>query len=281
MKLLNFLCRHYIWSAVILILLGLLVWTLCTYRKLTLTELAVSSSNLPSAFDGFRIAQVSDLHNTEFGENNCRLLSLLRKSKPDLIAITGDMIDSRHTDVEAALRFAAEAVKIAPCYYAPGNHESRIPEEYKRLKEGLCALGVVVLENENRSLQQGEDQITVAGVENPDVFRISDMKAKLKAVRGDGFTLLLSHRPELFKLHCEAEIDLVLAGHAHGGQIRIPVIGGVFAPGQGLFPKYDAGRFAQGKTQMVVSRGIRSTLFPLRINNPPEIVLITLQAVHG
>ena len=129
------------------LLTALILWIIWGNTALQLNKYTVSSERLPRAFDGCKIAHISDLHNTEIGKDNETLLNMLREAKPDIIAITGDLIDSRKTDVAAALHFAGEAVKIAPCYYVTGNHEARV-SECAELKAGLEAAGVVVLENE-------------------------------------------------------------------------------------------------------------------------------------
>ena len=241
----------------------------------------VTADHLPQAFDGFRIAHVSDLHNDEMGDGNGKLLEMLRDSQPDIIAITGDMIDSRDTNVGIALEFAAEAVKIAPCYYVPGNHESRVAA-YESLKRGLTELGVTVLENRKVELTRNGSQITLLGVMDPSFRLFGDdgavMEAQLQALApGTEYTVLLSHRPELIEVYARYGMDLVLAGHAHGGQFRVPLVGGLYAPHQGLFPEYDSGLTVMGNTHMIVSRGIGNSIIPLRFNNPPEVILITLK----
>lgn len=201
-----------------------------------------------------------------------------------MIAITGDLIDSRNTDIAIALAFAEQAVEIAPCYYVPGNHESRIGE-YEQLKEGLIRLGVTVLEDTKILLDRGEESVSLAGVSDPsfqtgypDGEDETVMEVKLQQL-GDNasFTILLSHRPELMNVYAKYGVDLVLSGHAHGGQFRLPFIGGLVAPNQGFFPAYDAGVYRENGTQMVVSRGIGKSIIPLRFNNRPEIVLIQLK----
>lgn len=243
----------------------------------------LSYCDLPESFDGFRIAQVSDLHNAQIGHSNEKLLTALRSTDPDLIAITGDFIDSRNTDVSVALKFAEEAMKIAPCYYVTGNHEARTPA-YSALKSGLLMLGMTVMEDENVTLHSGEDSIVIIGVNDPSVqtdylFGNSQavIRSKIENLHTNGFTVLLSHRPELFDTYVECGVRLVLSGHAHGGQFRLPFIGGLFAPNQGFFPKYDAGLYTTDDTKMIVSRGVGNSIFPLRINNPPEIILIELK----
>ena len=272
------------WIVAAALLLGLIAWTLWSNKALEVNAYTVSGIHLPEAFDGYRIAHVSDLHNTTIGKNNSKLLSLLREANPDMIAITGDMIDSRHTDVAVALEFAQEAVRIAPCYYVTGNHESRLPAEYAQLKEGLLALGVEVLEDDCVALERGGETVTLIGVCDP-AFQADDhgqtIGKTLQELRDDGhYTILLSHRPELFHVYAENNMDLVLSGHAHGGQFRLPFIGGLIAPHQGLFPQYDGGEYTQSNTHMIVSRGIGNSIIPIRFNNRPEIVLIQLETAN-
>ncbi len=265
----------------------LFIWTVWGNTALMTNAVAISSSRIPAAFSGFRIAQVSDLHNAEFGKNNAELLKLLSESRPDIIVITGDLIDANHTDVGIALGFAQESVRIAPTYYVTGNHEAA-SQQYDTLKAGLEEAGVIVLEDEAISLERGGETISLIGLADPDFTVKGEMfgeapvmvSAKLKNLNdGEGkYTIMLSHRSELFETYVNCGIDLVFAGHAHGGQFRLPFIGGVIAPNQGLFPKYDAGLYTDGGTNMVVSRGIGNSIIPLRFNNRPEIVLVELNA---
>lgn len=265
----------------------LLIWTVWGNTALMVSTISISSSHIPAAFSGFRIAQVSDLHNAEFGRNNAELLSLLSESRPDIIVITGDLIDAQHTDVEIALCFARESVKIASTYYVTGNHEAASPQ-YDTLKAGLEAAGVIVLEDETVYIEQGGETISLLGLADPDFTIRGDMfgevpamvSTKLRNLVDDesSYTILLSHRPELFETYVDGGIDLVFSGHAHGGQFRLPFIGGLVAPNQGLFPKYDAGLYTDASTSMVVSRGIGNSIIPFRFNNRPEIVLVELNA---
>ena len=265
----------------------LFIWTVWGNTALMTNAVAISSSRIPAAFSGFRIAQVSDLHNAEFGKNNAELLKLLSESRPDIIVITGNLIDANHTDVGIALGFAQESVRIAPTYYVTGNHEAA-SQQYDTLKAGLEEEGVIVLEDEAISLERGGETISLIGLADPDFTVKGEMfgeapvmvSAKLKNLNdGEGkYTIMLSHRSELFETYVNCGIDLVFAGHAHGGQFRLPFIGGVIAPNQGLFPKYDAGLYTDGGTNMVVSRGIGNSIIPLRFNNRPEIVLVELNA---
>ena len=274
----NWLCV----AAICLVVIS--AWIVLGNTNLEITEYYVTSSKIPDSFDGFEIAQVSDLHNAEFGEGNSDLLALLSEVEPHVIVLTGDLIDSRHTDMDIALDFAGKAVQIAPVYYVTGNHEARVPE-YEQLKTGLTDLGVTVLENQKVQITKDGESITLMGIQDPS-FRTDYLFGDAESVsrqaitslqnESDGFTVLLSHRPELFDLYVDTGVDLVFSGHAHGGQFRLPFVGGLVAPNQGFFPKYDAGQFVEKNTTMIVSRGVGNSIIPLRINNPPELVVVEL-----
>ena len=268
------------------VLVALVIWIAWGNTALELNTYTVSSAKLPQSFDGYRIAHVSDLHNAEMGKDNETLLTMLRDADLDMIAITGDLIDSRSTNVEIALNFIREAVKIAPCYYVTGNHEARV-NEYGELKAGMEAAGVIVLEDVKTKISMEGETITLIGVNDPsyqtdylfgDAQTVVDTKLTELHSDSDEYTILLSHRPELFDTYADHGIDLVLSGHAHGGQFRLPFIGGLVAPNQGLFPEYDAGIYTEDNTNMLVSRGVGNSILPFRINNRPEVILIELQA---
>lgn len=273
-------------AVILLMLVVWAVWAVWANKALECNTFTISDNRIPDAFDGYRIAHVSDLHNVQIGKDNEKLLTMLRDAKPDMIAITGDLIDSRNTDIALALRFAEKAMEIAPCYYVTGNHEARI-DAYDTLKAGLVELGVVVLEDASVELIRNNEKILLLGVDDPSFrtdYLFGDaqdvMRSKLQQLPcGEAFTVLLSHRPELFDVYVENEVDLVLSGHAHGGQFRLPFFGAVIAPNQGFFPEYDAGLYAEQNTKMIVSRGIGSTILPLRFNNRPEVVLVELRKI--
>ena len=273
-----------IYSLCIAVISALVLQIIWANTALQLNTYTVESEKLPESFKGYRIAHVSDLHNAEIGDDNEALLGMLRDSAPDMIAITGDLIDSRNTDIEVALDFAEQAMTIAPCYYVSGNHEARI-SEYNALKEALINIGVVVLENEWLEIERDGAKILLVGVSDPSFvtdYLLGDdesvMKSALLGIENNNelFTLLLSHRPELFDVYSEHEVDLALTGHAHGGQIRLPLFGGLVAPNQGLFPSYDSGLYKSGNSNMIVSRGIGNSIIPLRINNRPEVIIVEL-----
>ena len=269
-------------SALVILCLG--IWTLWGNIALEVNEYEIVSDRIPEAFAGFRIAQVSDLHNKDFGEGYGQLLTLLSEINPDIIVVTGDLIDSRRTDLDVALEFAWQAGKIARVYYVSGNHEARVPE-YEDLKTGLVKAGVVILENQKVQITREGESITLMGIDDPSFqedYLFGDSESVVRQAiydlqnESDGYTILLSHRPELFDLYVETEMDLVFSGHAHGGQFRLPFVGGLVAPNQGFFPKYDAGLFSEGSTNMIVSRGVGNSIIPIRFNNRPEIIVATL-----
>ena len=268
----------------VMLLISIMVsWVIWGNLSVETTKLTVTSKDLPEAFDKFSIDHISDLHNAEYGKNNEKLIDILEAESPNIIAITGDLIDSNHTNLEVALSFAQQAVKIAPCYFVTGNHEAWIGSQYEELKTSLQNTGITVLQDEAIELNYGDVCIQLIGLNDPDfserdrLLSESILEAKLSQVNiSDGFTILLSHRPEYFNVYQNKNIDLVLSGHAHGGQFRLPFGRGVIAPGQGLFPKYDAGAYTENGTTMIVSRGIGNSIIPVRINNPPEIVIIEL-----
>ncbi len=252
-------------------------------NSLTVSNFSVSPESLPDGFDGFRIVQISDLHNKNF---NGRLTRKIQELNPDIIVITGDIIDSYHTRTRISVDFIEKIRSVAPIYYVTGNHESRI-DEYPGFKDEIKKIGVNVLENEIAFIERNGDEICLTGVDDITFFGSSLMDEsrnafsqkldELNTRSGEKTNILLSHRPELFDLYAEAGYDLVFSGHAHGGQIRLPFVGGIFSPGQGLFPEYSEGIHKNGKTEMIVSRGLGNSLFPFRIFNRPEIIVCDLK----
>ncbi len=268
--------------------LGLFIFVLWQNNHITVTRMDFSSEKLPSDFDNFKILQISDLHNKEFGKNSHRLIKKIKDLTPDIIVITGDLVDSRRTDIDAALALVREAVKLAPVYYVPGNHESR-SSIYKELFPLLEETGVTLLLDSKLQLREKNSSIELIGVVDPRFRYKKGLKNSDKNILNhslsmlvnkdsEDFTLLLSHRPELIELYAEYDIDLVFSGHAHGGQVRLPFIGGLLAPGQGFFPKYTSGMHRVKNTTMIISRGLGNSAFPVRVFNRPELILVTLSS---
>lgn len=228
-----------------------------------------------SELNGFKIAQVSDLHNKSFGKNNEKLLELLTEEDPDMIVITGDFVDSRRTDIDVALDFAEQIIKIAPVYFVNGNHEERLSKnEHNKLYDGLEDLGVVVLDNDYRYIETKDGQgFYLIGIDNKKLKR-NTLKNLVKNLDENTLKILLAHRPQFIEKYSDAGIDIVFSGHAHGGQIRFPIVGGLLAPDQGFFPEYTNGEYKVDNTTMYVSRGLGNSIFPIRIFNRPDLLIV-------
>ena len=250
-----------------------------TVRVLTQT---IASARLPEGFDGFRIAQIADLHAREFGKDNERLVALVRAQKPDLIAITGDLADERRDP--AALRpFLQALCAIAPVYFVTGNHEWVLPKKtrqamFRMLKE----TGVQRLRNDFATLQRGGDSIILAGVDDPngpaDQKTPAQLFSEIWEETDDAFVLLLAHRNDELARWAHLGADVVLCGHAHGGIVRLPGIGGLLGTHYELFPDYDAGLYASGRTAMYVSPGFGGVRgLPLRFCNRPALCILELR----
>ena len=261
-------------SAVLVAAIGWFLWD--QNNGLSVSRYSYESHLVPSQFDGFCIVQVSDLHNKAFGKEQERLLRLIDAEQPDLVVITGDLVDN--SAMENALCFAKQAAGMATCCYVPGNHEARSPS-YAKLRQELQEAGVQLLENSAISLERQGERIWVLGVLDPAFSPWEEGLLDRLASEGEGeLRILLSHRPDRLEAYASSGVELVFSGHAHGGQIRLPGIGGLFAPDQGLFPKYTSGMRQEGGTTLVISRGLGNSAFPLRLFNRPELVVFRLQS---
>lgn len=277
--------KKYCGFALLLILSFLTVWTIWENLTVGTTYYHIESERIPRAFDGYKIAVVSDLHNAEFGKENSQIIKIIEKAKPDMIAITGDFVDSKRLDIDVAITLVQKLMKIAPCYYVTGNHEAWIGQRFSELERKLLDEKVEVLRDRVIQLEKDQQSIQIAGVDDPDFadrdrsIQSSVLLSKIKDLKlSDEYCVLLSHRPELFDTYVSEHVDMVLSGHAHGGQFRLPFVGGIIAPNQGLFPKYDAGIYTKEQTTMIVSRGIGNSVIPVRFNNRPEVVMIELNS---
>lgn len=243
------------------------------------TSHEVISEEIPASFDGFKIVQVSDLHDAMFGDRNERLITKVEQQQPDVIFITGDIIDSRRYKLEQSIETAEQLVAIAPTYFVTGNHEIAT-NEYLHIYSELEKVGVQTLKNEVLQLSKGADTLKLIGLEDPLMGYNVEQQLSVLTSTSD-YTILLSHRPELFEAYVAAKVDIVFAGHAHGGQIRIPfLLDGMFSPGQGWLPKYTAGMYEELETTMFVSRGLGNSAFQQRLFNLPELVSVTLKSAE-
>lgn len=252
-------------------------------KKLDITKYTYHNEKIPKSFHGFTMLHVSDLHNARFGYHQRKIIKEIQLANPDIIVVSGDLIDKRRCtqdNIKPALRFMEEAMKQAPVYYVPGNHEAT-SSVYPYLKEQLLSLHVEVLSNSKVEFSRNHESITLLGVKDPKFYqkqsdRFEKTVRALKDMSDTPFTMLLSHRPEQIPLYADCGIDLCFCGHAHGGQIRIPYLGGLYAPDQGIFPTYTNGRYVKDQTTMFVSRGLGNSKAPLRIHNHPQLLSIRL-----
>lgn len=277
----------------------IIVTLFCVWQNgyIMVTHREYKSPRVPQALDGFTIVHISDLHNRRLKGFSQRLAALIRKESPDFIAVTGDLIDRRSTDIEAAMEFIRLAVAIAPVYFVSGNHEPR-SGQYEALLPRLHEAGICVLDDTSAVIEKNGHRFIIAGLKDPAFYTGKSGKTDngilaercqtlrcLKATQGmlpisPSLFVLLSHRPELFSMYVECGAHLVLTGHAHGGQVRLPGVGGLYAPGQGVFPCYTSGVYRRGDTAMVVSRGLGGRFCRLRMFNRPEVVVVRLSSIR-
>lgn len=265
------------WLAALLLILLLLIFD--SKYRLTVTEYELKALHLPDAFDGFTIVQLSDLHGSEFGKDNARLIKATAALQPDLIALTGDYIESEE-DLPVTETLIRSLCNIAPVYFTSGNHDwaSGAIEE---LKQTVSDCGGTYLSNASLTLERNGASILLAGVEDPngraDMIRPDALLQQIAAEHPDRYIVLLAHRNDFVTKYPALPCDVIFTGHGHGGVIRLPLIGGLLGTERNLFPTYDAGLFESGRYTMVVSRGLGDApLFP-RIWNNPEIVSVTLR----
>lgn len=264
----------------LIILIG--VWIYWGNTTILINRIEIHNPKIPNSFNNYKIAHISDLHNHDWKN---QLIDKLKKESPDIIVITGDIIDSRRTNEYLALVFLIEAKEIAPIYYVAGNHEAR-HNYYPKFKIEMENLGVHVLDNKSVMLNKNGEEIKLLGIDDPSFTKKNEilstnsdiLKHHIKNMDDgfEGFKILLAHRPEFFQSYKESGMDLIFSGHAHGGQVRLPLIGGIVAPGQGFLPKYDSGLYKEDDSQLVVSRGLGNSIIPIRINNNPELIIIRL-----
>lgn len=259
---------------------GLFVWMTWADDAVIVSDIPIESERIPDVFSGFRIAHVSDLHNDDPGDGFATLLTLLKAENPDIIAVTGDLVDCRTPDMDISAAFMKQALQIAPVYYVTGNHEAALYADYPQFENRLIEMGIKVLNNEAITLTKQGESIVLLGFSDPNTEKLDESGriAMMQSHSQNNYTVVLSHRPEIFREYVAGKADLVLTGHAHGGQFRLPFIGGLYSPGEGILPVYDAGLFTQNETMMYVSRGIGNSLFPIRFNNRPELPVYTLQS---
>lgn len=266
-------------------LLILLVLMLSAFDvRLKIVKYKIESDKIDSPV---RIALVTDLHSCKYGENQKTLIDAVNKEKPDIILLGGDIFDDIIPDTNTKIFLKAVAPKY-PCYYVTGNHEywSRQSDE---MIAWLKRNNISVLDGESVDVEIGNQKISLSGINDPDKERFTgksgDFDSELDEIQREKddnlFRILLAHRPSYIERYLKYDFDLVLCGHAHGGQWRIPfILNGVFAPDEGWLPKYAGGKYDFPNGQMIVSRGLarESTRVP-RIFNRPELVIVNVVGV--
>ncbi len=272
------------WLAVLLVLAAVSVpWYHWQCWGLQVTHTQVELPALPEGFDGLRIVQLSDLHGHEYGEGSGELLRLVAEQEPELIVVTGDLIDQKD-QLRMVPALARGLAGIAPTYYVTGNHEWALgTAAVKELKGVLDQCGAVPLSNRYEVLERGGSRLVLAGVDDPNGYADQTTPEELSAQIGDAepglFTLLLAHRNDHFEQYAQAGYDLVMAGHGHGGIVRLPVVGGLLGTDRRFFPPWTSGSYTLGESAMFVSRGLGNNTTPFkgfRLFNRPELAVVTL-----
>ena len=253
------------------------------YNGLVVRRYTVQTDEL-NVGESFRVLLIADLHSHIYGNDQNELISLIRKQEPDAILLAGDIADDKEPFTGVVLLL--EGIRdISPVYYVTGNHEFWL-YDIEQTKDTFRKYGVRVLENEYEHLQAGNINIVFAGVEDPDIRLFEDFSYDWADEMGNafmplwnesGFKILLAHRPEQIEEYKKYDFDLVVSGHSHGGQIRVPLfINGLYAPDQGWFPRYAGGLYKHGTLTHIVSRGTSNPLRIPRVFNPPELVVIDI-----
>lgn len=261
----------------ITIIISILLFIFFYYQNkhIVTSNYIYESAKIGTDLDGYRIACISDLHNASFGKNNKKLLEKIKESEPDIIVITGDFVDSNHTNIERALEFAAHVVDIAPVYYVTGNHEYWLDKtDYEELINGLSDIGIIILKDSIVRIDKGNSSFMLAGLDDNSLNN-----GVLNGLVNDcnDLVVVLAHEPQYITNYASSNVDLVLSGHTHGGQFNIPFAGGVYAPDQGFFPQYVSGKHIMDNTELIISRGLGNSVIPIRLFNYPEIVVVELK----
>lgn len=250
---------------------------------LEISRYEVKSQKLPESFDGFKIVQLSDLHGAEFGEDGMGLVEKVKELEPDIIALTGDFVTDEG-DLAAVEKLAARLTELCPVYFISGNHEfgSGLAVKVRNILERA---GVKYLSNEYLTISRGEDEILLGGVEDPlayaDMLSPDELAQKMNDAAPDAFKILLGHRNYWMTEYPELPVDLIFCGHAHGGLIRIPGVGGLIGTDRRLFPDFDAGEYNNGRYTLIVSRGLGNSVPIPRVFNRPEIVCVELSSAYA
>ncbi len=275
------------WTLIMIVLA--VIYYFLQLNWISVTTHVIHLDDLPKEFDGYKIVQLSDLHNQEFGYENERLIERINQIKPDIIVMTGDMLTNTRevsTNGDVLIKLVESLNQQYPIYYVTGEHEEGLYYEDRNkyqidgtkedYEEKLSQFGVTVLNDEQVTITRQDATINVYGLKEHLSGDIQIDK-RLGQSNKEEVTILLSHRPTYFDDYTKWGADLIFCGDTHGGMIRLPVIGGILSA-EGFFPEYDGGLFRKENSVMVVSRGLGNNPIPLRINNRPEIVEVILKS---
>ena len=266
--------------------------------SLEITKYKIENEKIPKEFDNFKIVQISDLHNKSFGKDNKRLLETIDSQNPDIVVITGDLVEGDNKDFNIALNLIDELLKKYKVYHIIGNHEQKSlikkhKELYKTYFDKLYKKNIVNLDNEKTKVEKDGKYINIYGLIIPleyypyffKNYKNKNMQLKqdfinnkLGEINIDEYNILLAHTPFFFEDYEKYGVDLVLAGHVHGGIIRLPKVGGLLSPNREFFPKYDFGKYIKNNTTMLLSKGLGGSKVLIRFDCKPEIVSITLKS---
>jgi predicted MPP superfamily phosphohydrolase len=269
--------RYFKVLSILLVLFALILSNILIEVWITKLERVTIDTNKLEEGKSIKILQITDVHNKKSMNSNKQLVSLVKKAQPDIIAITGDLIDDDTINLDSVYRLIEQIIEINPkVYYVTGNHEWRggLASE---LKEGLKARGVIVLENKNEVININGSTISICGVEDW-TSGLKDFEAAVQGIDSENFVLMLAHDPWIIYDYDKFMPDLTLSGHTHGGQIRLPLIGAVVAPGQKLFPELDKGIYELDKDKLLyIDSGVGTSVFPVRFLNQSQVTLITIE----
>ena len=267
-------------------------------NTLEVPKYVVENKKVPKEFDGYNIVQISDLHSKLFGENNKKLIQKIKSLNPDIVVVTGDLIDGENNNYNVALDFMKEISKLYRVYYIIGNHEQKslikkYKDEYKDYFNKLHQIDFVNLDNNKVEIVKGDSNINLYGLTVPyscykylfdnqetTSIDIDFLEEKLGKVDREQFNILLAHTPFYFDEYEKWGADLTLCGHVHGGIVRLPLVGGLLSPDRKFFPKYDLGEYIKNKSTMIVSKGLGGSKVLIRVNCKPEIVNIKLKNIN-
>lgn len=280
------------------IVLGTTLFLNREINSLETTSYEIKNKKIPKEFNNFKIVQVSDLHNKTFGKNNEKLLKKIHEEEPDIVVITGDLVEGDKNNFHVSLNFLDELTKSYEVYHIIGNHEQKslikkYKKEYELYFKELSKKPIINLENDKVIVNKDNSSINIFGLIIPlekypyflknfknrkEGLDKDFIKNSLGEIDKNEYNVMLAHTPFFFEDYSDYGADLVLSGHVHGGIIRLPVLGGVLSPNREFFPKYDFGNYKKDDTTMILSKGLGGSKVLIRFNCRPEIVSITLRS---